>query len=119
MPLGIPIGQDEYRRMRVARRKELGMDGVVFRPGRRDRTRESKNVVIIETIIGSWRGAVPLRAVFEHFARVSADELSRIGVLGRAANVFEAPGKRAHEAIVVRFPASLLIAKNALCKPAG
>jgi hypothetical protein len=49
--------------------------------------------------------------------RIRSHEFTGTWVLGRAPNVFQSPSKRAHQTVVVRLPAALLIAENAACKP--
>ncbi len=60
----------------------MGVDGVVFGPGRLDGTGEGEDVLGVETVIGGGRGGVPFPTRFDSFAGVVADECAGIGVIG-------------------------------------
>ena len=74
VPFGVPVGEEKdcgaravafptrASRNGLAGGKELGVDGVVFRPGRFDGTSEGKNVLGIEAVIAGRRGGVPIPA---------------------------------------------------------
>jgi hypothetical protein len=85
VPFGIPIRKNEHGRARAGFStcgKKLGVDGVVFRPGRFDGTGEGEDVFAIETVIVCGRGGVPFPARFDGFAGVLADECAWIGFAG-------------------------------------
>src|SRR5258708_6405852 len=49
--------------------------------------------------------------------RIGAHEFTWIRVLGGTTDMFQSPGKRAHQTIVVRLPAALLVTVDAACEP--
>src|SRR5258708_20647478 len=101
VPFGVPVGEEKHgvagviraeaRRDRLTTGEELGVDGVVFRPGRFDGAGEGKDIFAIEAVIRGRRGGVPFAAGFDGSTGVVADESTGIGVVGRAPDVFEAP----------------------------
>src|SRR6266851_1639621 len=127
MPFGVPVGEEEdgvagviraeTRGDRLTSGKELGVDGVVFRPGRFNGAGEGKDIFAIKAIVGGGRGGVPFGARFDGLAGIVADESTGIGVVGRAADVFEAPMEGLDAAIVVGGPAAMLVATDFALKP--
>ena len=97
--------------------KQLGVDGVVFRPGRFDGTSKGENVFAIKAVIGSRRGGVPFGARLDGFASVFTDELGGIGVIRGAADVFKAPVKGLNATVVVCGPAAVLVAADFTFEP--
>ena len=97
--------------------KQLGVDGVVFRPGRCDEAGEGENVFAVEAVIGGGRGGVPFPARFHRLAGVLADECSGIGLIGCTAEVFEAPMEGLDATIVVGGPAAVFVATNLAFDP--
>jgi hypothetical protein len=129
LPFGVPVGQDKDSRAGpnasssragvdgFVSGKELGVDGVVFRPGRFDGTGKGENVFAIKVVIGSRRGGVPFGARLDGFASVFTDELGGIGVLRGAADVFKAPVKGLNATVVVCGPAAVLVAADFAFEP--
>jgi hypothetical protein len=129
VPFGIPVGEEEDSRAcaeafptrasgdSLAGGKELGMDGIVFRPRRFDGTGEGQDVLRIEAVIGGGKCRVPFATRFDGVAGVVADECGGIGLVGRAAEVLEAPVKGLDAAIVVGGPAPMLVATNSAFEP--
>jgi len=121
MPFGIPVGKDEDRgaSCRLDRGTptagggpEPGVDGIVFGPGGFDRTGEGEDIFGVEAVVGGRSRGVPVVAVFNGLLRVLADESDGIGIVGGAADVLEAPRERLDAAIVVRAPATMLVAAD-------
>jgi hypothetical protein len=80
-------------------------------------TRKRKNILGVQAvIIGGSRGK-PRVAVFDGLASVLADEGGGIRIARIAANVFKAPVKGLHAAIVVGGPAAVFVATNLTFKP--
>src|SRR6267378_862879 len=127
VPFGVPVGEEEdgvagviraeTRGDRLATGEQLGVDGVVFRPGGCDGAGEGKNIFAIEAVIRGRRGGVPIHAGFDGSTGVVADEGGRIGVIGGAADVFEAPVEGLDAAIVVGGPAAVLVAADFAFEP--
>src|SRR6267154_1678847 len=117
MPLGIPVGQDENGRAAGARWEELRVNGIVFRPRRPDRAGKCQNILLVQAVVRCWRSVIPLFAIHQDAVRVRAHEFAWIRVLGGTTDVFQSPGKRAHQTVVVRLPAALLITVDAACEP--
>ncbi len=129
VPFGVPVGKDEDGRTRTGpftSRKELSVDGVVFGPRRFDGAGEGQDIVFfmrgreatdVEMVVRGGRGGVPRGAVFDGISGVLAEEGAGIGVVGRAANVFEAPVEGLDAAVVVGGPAAVLVAANFAFKP--
>ncbi len=94
VPFGVPVGEKEDGGAcavafparpsgdGLARGKELGVHGIVFRPGRFDGTGKSENVFAIEAVIGGGRSGVPFRARFDDVVGVFADKSTRIWLIG-------------------------------------
>src|SRR5258708_28207266 len=84
VPFGVRVGEEKHgvagviraeaRRDRLTTGEELGVDGVVFRPGRFDGAGEGKDIFAIEAVIRGRRGGVPFPARFDGFAGVVAGE---------------------------------------------
>src|SRR6202171_6348629 len=77
VPFGVPVGEKEDGGAKTdffAGRKELGVDGVVFGPGRFDGAGKGEDVFTIEAVIGGGRRGVPFPARFDGFAGVFADK---------------------------------------------
>src|SRR5258708_28199211 len=101
MPFGVAVRKEEdgvagviraeTRGDRLTTGEELGVDGVVFRPGGSDGASEGKDIFAIEDVIRGGRGGVPFPARFDGFAGGVADERTRSGGGRRAAEVVEAP----------------------------
>src|SRR5260370_10858982 len=94
VPFGVPVGEEEdggAGTVAFATRasgnglacgKELGVDGVVFRPGGFDGTGEGEDVFAVEAVVGGGRGGVPFPTRFDGFAGVFAYEGAGIGFIG-------------------------------------
>ena len=119
VPFGVPVGEEEDGRAGAGflAGKELGVDGVVFGPGGLDGAGEGEDVFGIEAVVGGGSGGVPVAAGFDGFLGVFADECAGIGIIGRAADVFEAPMEGLDAAIVVGGPAAVLVAADFAFEP--
>src|SRR6202158_773163 len=120
VPFGVPVGEEEDGGAKTdffAGGKELGVNGVVFGPGRFYGAGEGEDVVAIEAVIGGGRRGVPFPARFDGFAGVLADECPGIGLIGRTADVLEAPMEGLDTAIVVGGPAAGLVAAGVAVEP--
>ena len=104
----------------------MGVDGVVFGPGRFDGTGEGEDAFVfmcgrgatdVEEVIGGGRGGVPVFAVFDGVPGVLANVSAGIGIIGGAADVFEAPMEGLDAAIVVGGPAAVLVAADSAFEP--
>src|SRR6266480_2493613 len=89
MPFSVPVGEEEDggAMTSFSGGEQLGVDGVVFRPGRCDEAGEGENIFAVEAVIGGGRGGVPFPARFDRFAGVLPDECSGIGLIGCTAEV--------------------------------
>src|SRR5579859_1965346 len=126
MPFGVPVGKDKdsatFRSLKgrapvAPCRPQPRVHGVVFRPGRFDRTCESERVLAVEVIVRGGRGGKPLRALLDRLFGVPVNKFSGVGVCGVAAYVFEAPVERLHATIVVGGPAAVLVAADFAFEP--
>jgi hypothetical protein len=126
VPFSVPVGEEEDRGALLLPPKELGMNDVVFRPGRFDGTGESEDVFCfkcgrratdVEAVIGGWGGGIPVPAVLDGFVGILVDERARIGLIGGAADVLEAPVEGLDAAIVVGGPAAVLVAADFAFEP--
>jgi hypothetical protein len=95
----------------------LGVDSVVFRPGRLDGTRKSQDTFEVQRVVGGGSRGEPLAAVFDRPFRIFVDVCFRIGVGGIAPNVLEPPVKWLDVTIVVGGPTAVLVAADATFKP--
>src|SRR5437588_553534 len=121
VPFGVPVGKDEDcrafrgldRRLPTsASRPEACVDGIVLRPGGFDCARESKDILVVEMIVGGRCSRIPVATIFNGVSSVCANEASRIRFLRRAAHVLEPPMERLDAAIVVGGPAAMLVAAD-------
>jgi len=121
VPFGVPVGKDEDgsalrrldRRPPTARGgPEPGVNSIVLGPGRLDGTGEGEDVFCVEVIVRGRSGGVPIAAVFNGVLRVLADEGAGCGLVGRAADVLEAPVERLDATVVVGGPAAMLVAAD-------
>src|SRR5882724_8084745 len=117
MPFRIPVREKQHGSPSVARRKKLSVDGVVFRPGRANRTRESQNIIGRKLVIVSGCSGKPFLAGLDCAMRISTNVRSRIGIRGVAIDVLKSPDERLHPAIVIRGPPPVLVASNSPFKP--
>src|SRR5712671_6517662 len=117
MPLGVPVGQDQNRRAARTGREKLRVNGIVLRPRRLDRAGECQDILLVQAVIRCWRSVIPLFAIRQDAVGVGAHEFAWIRVPGGTTDVFQSPGKRAHQTVVVRLPAALLITVDAACEP--
>src|SRR6266481_6115510 len=128
VPFGVPIGEKEDGRAGTGLLcgKELGVHGVVFRPGRFEGTGKGEYVCRfkcgrratgVKVVIGGGGGGVPIPARFDGILGVSADEGTGIGLVKRAADVLKAPVKGLDAAIVVGGPAAVLVAADSAFEP--
>jgi len=123
MPFCVPVREDENggAGVAVARGKELSVDGVVFGPGGVNGAGESEDVIVfkrgrraadVEAIVRGRSGGVPVVAILDGARGVIADEVARVGFMGRTADMLEAPVERLDATIVVSGPATVLIAAD-------
>ncbi|MCU1314680.1 MAG: hypothetical protein JWN63_2 [Candidatus Acidoferrum typicum] len=119
VPFGVPVGEEEDGGAGAgfSGGKELGVDGVVFRPGRFYGAGEGDDVFAVESVIGGGRGGVPFPARFDSLAGALADEGAGIGLIGRTVNVLEAPLEGLDAAIVIGGPAAVLVAADFAFEP--
>src|SRR5882757_2723130 len=117
MPLGVPVGQDEYSRAARTRWEELRVNGIVLRPRRLDRAGKGQDILLVQAVIRRWRSVIPLFAIRQDAVGVRAHEFAWIRVLSGTTDMFQSPGKRAHQTVVVRLPAALLVTVDAACEP--
>src|ERR1700688_2709545 len=117
MPFSVPVRQDQDGCASLAGWKELRVDGVVLRPCRLHRTGKGQNVIGIELVISGRGGRVPCLAVLDRPARKGAEEFSRIRMLEWAADMFQSPREGAHQAVVIRLPATLLVSEDVTLEP--
>jgi len=116
--LGVPVREDEDGGAGMFRAEETGVDGIVLGPGRRVGGREREDAVGGEAIVGGGRGGVEVVAARESFRDPTVKEGARVGVIGTAADVLEAPGEGEDAAVVVHCPATVLVAADGLFEPA-
>src|SRR5260370_6850894 len=89
VPFGVPVGEEKHgvagviraeaRRDRLTTGEELGVDGVVFRPGRFNGAGEGKDIFAIEAVIRGRGGSVTFGARFDGFEGIVPDADSGIG----------------------------------------
>ena len=116
--LGVPVGKDQDSRAGMFRAEEAGVDGVVLGPGRRVGGGEGEDAVGGKAVVGGGRGGVEVVAARESFRDPAVEEGARVGVIGAAADVLEAPGEGEDAAVVVHRPATMLVAADGLFEPA-
>lgn len=116
--LGVPVREDEDSGAGMFRAEETGVDGIVLGPGRRVGGREREDAVGGEAIVGGGRDSVEVVAARESFRDPTVKEGARVGVIGAAADVLEAPGEGEDAAVVVHRPATVLVAADGLFEPA-
>ena len=120
VPFGVPVGEDEdggTRTGRFASRKELCVDGVVFGPRGFDGAGKAEDVFAVQAVVGGGGRGEPVGAVFDGISGVLTEEGAGIGVVGRAANMFEAPVEGLDATVVVGGPAAVLVAADFAFKP--
>ena len=93
------------------------VDGVVFGPRGFDGAGEAEDVFAVQAVVGGGGRGEPVGAVFDGVSGVLTDEGAGIGVVGRAANVLEAPVERLDATVVVGGPAAVLVAADFAFKP--
>jgi len=116
--LGVPMRKYEDGWAGVFGAEETGLHSVVFWPRRRMSRGKGEEVVRGQVVIGSGRDGVEIVAARESFGDPAIEEGARIGVVGAATDVFEAPGERESSAVVVHRPATVLVAADGLFEPA-
>ena len=120
VPFGVPVGEDEdggTRTGRLASRKELCVDGVVFGPRRFDGAGEGEDVFAVQAVVGGGGRGEPVGAVFDGVSGALTDEGAGLRAVGRAANVLEAPVEGLDATVVVGGPAAVLVAADFAFKP--
>ena len=117
-PACVPLSSTTTRRsfrIGAPRGKELPIHAIVFGPRGRDSAGERQNAVSQHVIVG-WIRRVPFRCG-PKFPPRNAGEMSRIGIIGPAADMFKAPRKREHAAVRLVGPAPMLVAPDHLLEP--
>ena len=117
VPFGVPVGEEEDGGAGAAGAKKLGVDSVVFGPGGFDGAGEGKDVLGVQAVIGCGGRDVPFAAGFDGMFGVLTDEGLGGGIIGGAADVFEAPMEGLNAAIVVGGPATVLVAADFAFEP--
>ncbi len=72
----------------------------------------------MEHVIFGRSGGEPVCTVGQRAIYPGVEELARSGFVGTSADVLESPGEREHAPVVVDGPAAVLVAADALFKPA-
>src|SRR6266700_160812 len=126
MPFGVPVGEKKdcgaalfHVRTRSVRPcgKKLGVNRIVFRPGRLDGAGEGEDIFAVQLVIRGGRCGIPFLARLDGPAGVFANEGARIGFVGGTADVFEAPMEWLDAPIVVGGPAAVLVAADFTFEP--
>ena len=124
VPFGVPVREEEDGgRFFVGALgigfggEKLAVNGVVFRPGRGDGAGEGEDVVGAQGVVGRGSGGEPVAAVGNDVLGVLADEGGRVGIVGIATEVFQAPVEGLHATVVVGSPAAVLVAADFAFEP--
>ena len=108
-PAGIPLRENYDGGAGVAGLEKLSVDEIILGPRRFDRAGESEDAVV-ERIVCCRTGGVPFvtvgKGVLDKMIEVSA----RVGLVGGAADVFEAPGEGQCAAVGLLGPTHMLVA---------
>ena len=96
--------------------ENLGVDSIVFEPGRFDGAGKGQNIFFQRVIAGGC-GGEPFVAMGQGARDELVEPGSRIAVVRIAANVFQAPFERQDAAILLLREAHLFVSQDLLFEP--
>jgi hypothetical protein len=115
-PARIPLGEHDHGGAMTTGFENLGVDPIIFGPGRFDGAGESSDV-FVERITGGGSGGEPVVAMSESVFDELVEPGAGIAVVRVAANVFEAPFERQDAPVLLLREAHLFVGQDLLFEP--
>src|SRR5579862_9440111 len=124
MPLRIPVRQQNDGWPRRPGAEKARVHQIVVRPRRRYLARKREDLPfrgavlrMVQDVVRGGRRGKPFIAMRERFRNPSVQEPARIGSVGSAADMLEAPFEGIDPAIVIGGPPGMLVAPYFLFQP--
>ena len=124
VPLGVPVGQQNDGRPGCPGAEKARVHEIVVRPRRRNLARKREHLPSGSAVLGRMQHVVvggrrgkPFVAMRQRFFNPRVQKSARIGLVGPAADMFEAPFKGIDPPIVIGGPPGVLVAPNFLFQP--